>query len=53
MDSSIVYLIITLISLLLIGISVITYRYTREIKAARQRIDSLGSQVIETKCGPV
>jgi pimeloyl-ACP methyl ester carboxylesterase len=28
-------------------------RYFREIRTARQRLDSLGSQVIETDCGPI
>jgi pimeloyl-ACP methyl ester carboxylesterase len=53
MANSIIYLTVTLVCILLIGIAAIIFRYTREIKAARQRIDSLGSQVIETKCGPV
>ncbi len=48
-----IYLVVTLVSLLIIGIAVIAFRYTREIKAALQRIDHLGSQVIDTKYGPV
>lgn len=28
-------------------------RYLREIRAARERVESLGSQVIQTACGPV
>lgn len=53
MAKSMIYLLIAIISILLIGSTVIATRYTREIRAARQRIDGLGSQVIETKCGPV
>jgi pimeloyl-ACP methyl ester carboxylesterase len=48
-----IYLIIILITICLIGIVGLAFRYTREISAARKRIDSLGSQVIETACGPI
>jgi pimeloyl-ACP methyl ester carboxylesterase len=48
-----IYLLAILAVILVIGIVVVAARYTREITAARKRIDSLGSQVIETKCGPV
>jgi pimeloyl-ACP methyl ester carboxylesterase len=53
MTNSIIYLIVTMVSLLLVGIAVIAIRYAREIKAAQRRIDSLGSRVIETTCGPI
>jgi pimeloyl-ACP methyl ester carboxylesterase len=53
MANSMIYLYVTLVSTLLIGIAAVSLRYTREIKAAHRRIDSLGSQVIETKCGQV
>jgi pimeloyl-ACP methyl ester carboxylesterase len=48
-----IYLIIILITICVIGIVGLAFRYTREISAARKRIDSLGSQVIETACGPI
>jgi pimeloyl-ACP methyl ester carboxylesterase len=44
---------ILLSSILLLGGAAVTYRYRRDIKAALKQIDDLGSQVIETKCGPV
>jgi pimeloyl-ACP methyl ester carboxylesterase len=47
------YLLVILFSILVIGILAVVSRYRREIKAARERIDSLGSQVIETACGPI
>jgi pimeloyl-ACP methyl ester carboxylesterase len=53
MSDTLVYLLVILLSILLIGIAVVAARYTRDIRAARKRIDSLGSQVIETKYGPV
>jgi 2-hydroxy-6-oxonona-2,4-dienedioate hydrolase len=46
-------LLVSLTILLAIGILVVTSRYLREIKSARGRIDSLGSRVIETACGPI
>ncbi len=46
-------LLVTLAVLLLIALSAILVRYLREIKAAYRRLDSLGSQVIDTKIGPV
>jgi pimeloyl-ACP methyl ester carboxylesterase len=35
----------------LVGIAAVAVRYFRDICAARKRLDSLGSQVIETACG--
>jgi pimeloyl-ACP methyl ester carboxylesterase len=46
-------LIIFLIGIVLAGIAFVVARYCRDIRAARKRVDSLGSQVIETACGPV
>jgi pimeloyl-ACP methyl ester carboxylesterase len=37
----------------LAAIGVVAVRYSRDIRAARKRIDSMGSQIIETACGPV
>ena len=44
---------IALVLIIFIGIVIILNHYSHDIRAARQHIDSLGSQVIETKCGPV
>jgi pimeloyl-ACP methyl ester carboxylesterase len=35
------------------GAVTIAARYFREIRAARQRLDGMGSQLIETACGPI
>ncbi|MBE0697480.1 MAG: alpha/beta hydrolase [Anaerolineaceae bacterium] len=37
----------------LAAISVVAARYLRDIRAARLRLDHLGSRMIETACGPV
>jgi pimeloyl-ACP methyl ester carboxylesterase len=37
----------------LAAIAVVAVRYFRDIRAARKRLDSLGSQIIDTACGPV
>lgn len=37
----------------LIGIVTIVFRYLRVMRAARKRLNSLGSRVIDTACGPV
>ncbi len=37
----------------LAGAAVVAARYLKDIRRARQRIASLGSQVIETACGPI
>jgi pimeloyl-ACP methyl ester carboxylesterase len=42
-----------LIAITLAGIVTIVIRYRKEIHAARQRVDSLGSQLIETDRGPI
>ena len=47
------YFLIILAILFMTGIAVVAASYRRDIRAARQQIDSLGSQVIGTKCGPV
>jgi pimeloyl-ACP methyl ester carboxylesterase len=48
-----IYLLVLLVSMLAIGSAVVTARYRRDIQAARGRVDGLGSQVIETACGPI
>jgi pimeloyl-ACP methyl ester carboxylesterase len=48
-----IYLIVILITIVVLGIVGIAIRYKREINRARTRIDSLGSQVIETACGSI
>lgn len=47
------YLFVLLGAILATGIGMVLTRYVREIKAARAALDRLGSQVIETRCGPV
>src|SRR5512138_1718657 len=47
------YLLGFLVIAIAAGIVLLLTRYWRDITAARQRIDSLGSQVIETDCGRV
>jgi pimeloyl-ACP methyl ester carboxylesterase len=44
---------IILIGTALVGIVAVVSRYLREIRAARARVASMGSQVIETDCGPI
>jgi pimeloyl-ACP methyl ester carboxylesterase len=44
---------IVLIVIALAGIAAVVFRYLRDIRRARKRVDSLGSQVIETNCGPI
>lgn len=46
-------LFIILIGIALVGIALIVARYSRDIRAAGEQVDSLGSQVIETACGPI
>jgi len=36
-----------------VGTVAVAARYRREMRAARERVDSLGSEVIETDCGPI
>jgi pimeloyl-ACP methyl ester carboxylesterase len=47
------YLFIILLSIIVIGIVAVATRYQREIRAAHEQVDTLGSQVIETDCGPI
>jgi pimeloyl-ACP methyl ester carboxylesterase len=53
MSTFLIYLLVIMASILAIGIAFVVIIYSRDIKAARARIESMGSQVIETKCGPV
>jgi pimeloyl-ACP methyl ester carboxylesterase len=53
MSTSLICLLVILFSSLVIGSVAVTSRYMREIKTARKRVDSLGSHVIETACGPI
>ncbi|MEA4908343.1 MAG: alpha/beta hydrolase [Chloroflexi bacterium] len=48
-----VILVILLAGLALAGLGSLWLRYREEIRAARRRIEGLGSQVVETACGPV
>jgi pimeloyl-ACP methyl ester carboxylesterase len=47
------YLSVILLGLGLVGLAAVVARYLREISAARATLDRLGSQVIETACGPI
>ena len=47
------YLFVILISILLIGIVMVSAHYQSDLSAARERINSLGSQVMETDCGTI
>ena len=40
-------------SIALVGAGAVMARYIREIRAARERVESFGSQVVETDCGPI
>jgi pimeloyl-ACP methyl ester carboxylesterase len=53
MANQIIYIFIILAALLILGATIIVSRYLREIKAARMRVGSLGSQVIQTACGSI
>ncbi len=44
---------IVLIGAVLTGLAATVARYRREIRAARERVNRLNSQVIETSCGPM
>jgi pimeloyl-ACP methyl ester carboxylesterase len=44
---------IVLIGIALAGIAVVAVRSRSEMRTARERVDRLGSQVIETDCGPI
>jgi pimeloyl-ACP methyl ester carboxylesterase len=53
MSDLLIDLLVILFSLLVIGLLAAASRFLREIRAARERIDDLGSQVIQTAGGPV
>lgn len=53
MSNPLIYLLVLLVGILVVGIVAVLSRYTREIKAARARLDGLGSRVIETASGPI
>jgi pimeloyl-ACP methyl ester carboxylesterase len=53
MSTFLIYLLISLAIILVIGIVVIVILYSRDIRAARKRLGSLGSRMIETSCGPI
>jgi hypothetical protein len=36
-----------------VGTVAVAARYRREMRAARERVDRLGSEVIQTDCGPI
>jgi pimeloyl-ACP methyl ester carboxylesterase len=42
-----------LISIAIVGVVLGTARYRSEIRSVQEDIDSLGSQVVETDCGPI
>ena len=46
-------ILICLLAILVIGLAVIAACYLRDIRAARKRLESLGSRLIETSCGPI
>jgi hypothetical protein len=48
-----IYLFVILLGVIVIGIVAVAARYLREINAAREALNNLGSQVIETACGPI
>jgi pimeloyl-ACP methyl ester carboxylesterase len=47
------YLFAILLAIIITEIAMVVARYRSEISAARNRLDRLGNQVIETACGPV
>lgn len=53
MVHNMIYLFVILIGILVIGIVAVTARYMRDIRAARKRVNNMGSQVIETEYGPI
>jgi pimeloyl-ACP methyl ester carboxylesterase len=48
-----IWFIIVLIGIVLAGVAWVAVGYSKEIRAARKRLASLGSQLIETKYGPI
>lgn len=53
MSNYLIYLLVILFGILVILFVAVTLRYQQEIKAVHKRIESLGSQVIETDSGPI
>jgi pimeloyl-ACP methyl ester carboxylesterase len=53
MSGSLTLLLVILFGIVAIGIAIVASRYMRDIQAARRRLDNLGSQVIDTTCGPI
>ena len=53
MSEPLLYLLVFLASILVIGIAVVAARYARDIRGAHKQIDSLGSRMIDTACGPI
>lgn len=47
------YLFVITLSIIVIWIVAVAARFQREIKAAHEQVDSLGSQVIKTDCGTI
>lgn len=47
------WLVVILIAMAVAGVVVVVARYRRDMRAAHEQINSLGSQVVETKCGPI
>jgi pimeloyl-ACP methyl ester carboxylesterase len=48
-----IYLSVILASIVVIGIVAAAARYLREINTVREALNNLGSQVVETDCGPI
>jgi pimeloyl-ACP methyl ester carboxylesterase len=48
-----IYLSMILVGIFVVGIAAVAFRYQRDILAARLRLISLGSQVIDTNIGPI
>jgi pimeloyl-ACP methyl ester carboxylesterase len=53
MSEFVSYFLIFLAGILVVGVVVVAAYYFRDIRAARRRIDRLGSQMIDTACGPI
>jgi pimeloyl-ACP methyl ester carboxylesterase len=48
-----IVLALLLIGIVLGGIAAVLARYRKELRAARARLERLGSQIVETDCGPI
>jgi len=53
MSDFLIYLLLILAGIILIGIVIVATRYSRDIRLARKRLASLGSQVVQMASGPV